>query len=159
MALGGMKGFFAALDNVANVLSSDEVGQIAHESWDIVTEQIRDNAASNGFFDTGLLQSRDTILTNSGVVKGRDGGAYVYAEAGVFKDDSAMLSFGVDPIKDIPRAQVAYWLEYGTLDHFVGLETTGEPVKGIKPSYFMTSAYDAKNEQAFSFQVTCHPYS
>lgn len=161
----GLKDYHIQLNKLVEQLSSDEVIKAAEESWSIIGDQIRQNAVSNNFVLTGLLIDPRTILTHAGVTN-RDGKKGFFAEAGVFKDDSAMASYphpsldrARNPKSDIPSATVAYWLEFGVQPHYTVQGIRARKVKpdaksgvgfhgGIKPTPFISSAYDTKLEDA-----------
>lgn len=155
----GVKDLVAQLTELSALVDEKEIIEDAEKSWSIIRDQIRLNAAAAGFHDTGLLLDPRTILVHAG--KG-SGGNIIFAEAGVFKDDSAMSAYGLNPKKDMPRGMVAYWLEYGTRDHYVGQRAdvaqeraqnrqgkSPSMIRGIKPSKFISRAFDLKNQEAF----------
>lgn len=160
----GVESLIAQLTEIGSAVQSEQTVEIARKSWDIVRDEIRANAISAGHVFTGLLIDPKTILTNAGKSKNASG-TIIFAEAGVFKDDSAMARFGLNPKTDIPRGMVAYWLEFGTQEHYniKGLRARKTPVtegdKGsrgasttaaIKPTKFISRAFDAKADLAFN---------
>lgn len=164
MSMTGLKALEAQLDDLTGVLTGPQMVEAAEQAWNTVRNQIDANAASEGFFDTGLLLDPATIIT----VAGMDNEGRVYADAGVFKHDATMIKYGFDPKTDIPRAQVAYWLEFGTQAHYTrkGVRAqrldrdTGGTLpgdrpgdnlltEGIKPSKFMSRAFDTASDNAY----------
>lgn len=157
----GLKDYFVELDAIVNSLESEKVVDAVIESWSVIGDQIRNNAISQGLILTGLLVDPKTILTHAGLTN-RDGKKGVFAEAGVFKDDSAMsahkhpnLGRNRNPKSDIPSPTVAYWLEFGVQPHFTYPRTTTRktPVNekagvkfhpGVSPKPFISRAYDEK---------------
>ena len=160
----GVQSLLAQLTEVGSAVESKQTIEIARKSWDIVRDEIRSNALNAGLVFTGLLIDPKTILTHAGKSK-NENGTIIFAEAGVFKDDSAMSRFGLNPKTDIPRGMVAYWLEFGTQEHYniKGLRARKTPVTegdkgsrgaattaGIKPTKFISRAFDAKSDFAFN---------
>lgn len=171
----GMDVYMKQLERLKNVPKQQEVLTVIEQGWSIVTEQIRSNAISEFNFNTGLLFDTKTILTNVG--RAGEDGNYIYAEAGVFRDDSAMGARGLTR-SDIPAPMYAHWLEFGTDAHHVEKDwrrkkTSGQdhtfsvarkrgysetaPVasqrSGIRATYFISKASDSKQEQANTFIV------
>ena len=163
----GLKDYFVQLDSIVNSLSSDLVIEVAQESWSIIGDQIRTNAIALDLVLTGLLVDPKTILTHAGVTN-RDGKKGLFAEAGVFKDDSAMSSYrhpsinrNRNPKTDIPSATAAYWLEFGVQPHYTypRSNTRKTPVDersgvkfhpGVTQRPFISKAYDEKIDEAYA---------
>lgn len=166
----GEEAFFAQLTALARIVEEPEFVKGVNNAWSIVTNQILDNALIEFEVRTGLLFDPQTILTNTGITY-TNGTPYVYSEAGVFKDDSAMTTRGLDASKDIPAATYAYWLEYGTQPHYnesgvkakhpkrsggvspgEGFNKDTDEMKvtaGIQPSFFISRAYDTMRDKAY----------
>lgn len=169
-----MEQYLKQLEGLKDVATNEEIVNVVSSGWDIVTNQIRSNA-SQFQVHTGLLISDKSILTNAGRAESNPG--FIYAEAGVFRNDSEMSALGVTS-KDIPAPMYAHWLEFGTQPHHVEKdwrrskrdgsdhrfdtatkrgysESHSKSIKtqkgGIRATYFISRASDTKSEAANAY--------
>lgn len=161
----GLNQLLNDLDYMKTAIESNEFVQAIEKEWSIVTNKIRDNAASSFNVKTGLLLDSKSIITHAGVTFDQDA-PFIFAEAGVFKSDSSMTERGLNAQKDIPASMYAYWLEFGTRDHYnqkgikmahpsrSGGVSAGElkslkMTQGIEPTYFISRAHDEVADIAY----------
>lgn len=169
MATKGIKDWVAQMSKLSDAITSEQLVDVARDAWGVVRDQIEVNARVSFNTFTGTMFDPRSIIVNAGSTN-KDKSRFVFAEAGVFRDDAAMAQHGLNPQKDMPRSMVAWWLEFGTQAHYTYkgvrarkmgvnaehsnmLRPSGQKgdsiTQGIKPTYFISKAFDMKADQAF----------
>ena len=128
------------------------------ESAKPVQKKIEQNVSSMGHVDTGLLS--ESIKTRVSFPKKRTW-ADVVASVGVFKLNSLMRQFGLDPKKDMPPTVYGWWLEHGTQPHKTGSgaktssgknQDKGLMHPGVQAKPFIRPAFDSQLNSTVSIQ-------
>lgn len=166
----GLEGFLGQMDNLANIGETQELKDAVGKAWSLVTDKIRENARSSFVMQTGLLIDPNVIKTITGIEE-RDGKKVLIAQAGVFSDIGVMSSYPHPNLnrnrnpKDIPPANIAWFLEFGVQPHYlykdvrarktpVSAEAMEQKKKGIhpgiKPTPFISNAFDETYEAALA---------
>ena len=121
---------------------------------------MRQKIRSLGHVDTGLLD--DSVKTRVTFPKKRTW-ADVVASTGIFKMNSLMRQFGLDPKKDMPPTVYGWWLEHGTQPHRTGSgsnvssasnQGSGLMHPGIPAKPFIRPAFDSQLTSTISIQKT-----
>ena len=122
----------------------------SRESAKPVQQAMKQKINSLGHVDSGLLlESVKTRVTFPKNPRWAD----VVASVGIFKDNSMMRRFGLNPAKDMPPTVYGYWLEHGVQPHRTGLRSnvssgrnigTGLMHPGIPARPFIRPSFDAR---------------
>ena len=124
MEVDGLKELEKQLKYLDNLTQKKVLRKATRESAKPIQQKIEQNVSSMGHVDTGLLS--ESIKTRVSFPKNRTW-ADVVASVGIFKLNSLMRQFGLDPKKDMPPTVYGWWLEHGTQPHKTG---SGSSVRG-----------------------------
>ncbi len=156
MDIDGLDELEKQLANLDVLAQKRVLRKTARESAKPIEQSMHKNIQSSGHFDTGLLE--ESIKTRVSIPKRRKW-ADVVASIGIFKLNSLMVKFGLDPKKDMPPTVYGWWLEHGTQPHKTGKGSkagkeggTGISHPGIPAKPFMRPAFDQKLNSTLAIQ-------
>ncbi|WP_299733850.1 HK97 gp10 family phage protein [uncultured Endozoicomonas sp.] len=150
MEVDGLAELEKQLKQLDLVAQKKVLRKATRESAKPIQKKIEQNVSAMGHVDTGLLA--ESIKTRVSFPKRRTW-ADVVASVGVFKLNSLMRQFGLDPKKDMPPTVYGWWLEHGTQPHRTGSGAKASTGKnqdkglmhpGILAKPFIRPAFDSQ---------------
>lgn len=158
MDVDGLQELEKQLKLLDNISQKKVLRKATRESAKPIQKKIEQNVSSMGHVDTGLLS--ESIKTRVSFPKNRTW-ADVVASVGIFKLNSLMRQFGLDPKKDMPPTVYGWWLEHGTQPHRTGSGANVSSSKnqdkglmhpGIQAKPFIRPAFDTQLNSTVGIQ-------
>lgn len=160
METDGLRELDNQMQSLSLIAQKQVLRKATRESAKPILRKMEQNVASLGHVDTGLL--KESLKTRITFPKKRTF-ADVVASIGIFKLNSLMRQFGLNPMKDMPPTVYGYWLEYGVQPHRTGSGSnvssagnhgSGLMHPGIPARPFIRTAFDSQLTSTLGIQKT-----